>query len=136
MSIAPTIIVRKLGPNRDPIFGNGIACFLTDLYAVAQIIETSLLLFQGEWWNATNVGLPLFQQIIGKAANNRQAIIALLIQQTIIQSSQFVTGITNVQFKYNSATRMFSYACIAQTSFGTVAVTFSPGNLAVLPVAA
>jgi len=135
MSISPTVIVRKLGPNFDPLYGNGIACFLTDLAAVAQLIETSLLLFQGEWWNALNQGLPLFQSIIGKAQNNRQAIISLLIQQVVL-NVEYVTSISNVQFLYTSANREFSYACYVQTAFGTVAVTYSPGNLAVLPLAA
>lgn len=133
MSISPTIIVRALDSNHDPIYGNGIDCFLTDIYAVTQLIETSLLLFQGEWWNAQNIGLPVFQQIVGKAQNNRQATIALLIQQ-VIRSVEYVTGITNVQFLYNSANRQFRYACKVQTIFGTVGITYSPGNIAVLPL--
>jgi hypothetical protein len=51
MNITPTISVRKLDANHDPIYGNGVADFLTDLDAVAQLIDTSLLLLQGEWWN-------------------------------------------------------------------------------------
>jgi len=134
MSTTPTVIVRKLDSNHDPIYGNGIACFLTDLEAVAQIIETSLLLFQGEWWNDETIGLPVFQSIVGNAENNRQATISLLIQQVIL-GVEFVTGISNVRFLYTSADRSFSYACYAQTQFGTVYVTYSPGNVAVLPLA-
>jgi hypothetical protein len=135
MSTTPTVIVRKLDSNHDPIYGNGIACFLTDLDAVAQIIETSLLLFQGEWWNDLTIGLPVFQSIVGQAENNRQAVIALLIQQVIL-SVAYVTAISNVKFLYTSANRSFSYACNVQTAFGTVTVTYSPGNVAVLPLAA
>jgi hypothetical protein len=135
MNQSPLILVRRLDSQHDPVYGGGAADFLTDINAVAQIIQTSLLLFQGEWWNSLNTGLPLFQQIIGKAANNRQQVIALLIQQTILGSSQFVSAITNVNFIYNSALRTFSYACRVETSFGTVGVTFEPGNLAVLPIA-
>lgn len=136
MKQSPLIIVRRLDANHDPVYGGGAGDFLTDIYAVAQIIQTSLLLFLGEWWNNLSVGLPLFQQIISKAENNRQQIIALLIQQTILGSSTFVTAVTNVKFVYNAPTRSFSYACRVQTAFGTVGVTFEPGNLAVLPIAA
>ena len=136
MSQTPLIIVRRLNSNGDPVYGGGAGDFLTNINAVAQIIKTSLLLFQGEWWNNLTVGLPLFQKIIAQGANNRQQIIALLIQQVILGSSQFVTGITNVKYIYTSATRTFSYACKVQTTFGTVGVVFEPGNLAVLPVAA
>ena len=131
----PTVIVRKLDAKRDPLYGNGIACFLVDLEAVAQIIETSLLLFQGEWWNDLSKGLPLFQSIIANGENNRQATISLLIQQVIL-GVRYVTGISNVQFIYTSVSREFSYACDVQTQFGTVTVTYSPGNIAVLPLAA
>jgi hypothetical protein len=134
MTQTPTVIVRALDSNNDPLYGNGIACFLMDLEAVAQIIKTSLLLFQGEWWNDLTVGLPVFQSIIGNAENNRQATISLLIQQVIL-GVNYVTGISNVQFLYTSSTRSFSYACYAQTQFGTVYVTYSPGNVAVLPLA-
>lgn len=132
---APTVIVRKLDETGDPLYGNGIDCFLTDLEATAQIIETSLLLFQGEWWNNLQAGLPVFQSIVGQAENNRQATIALLIQQVIL-SVDYVTAISNVQFLYTAKNRSFSYACNVQTQFGTVQVTYSPGNVAVLPLAA
>jgi hypothetical protein len=135
MSITPTIIVRRLNANHDPVYGGGASDFLTDIYAVAQIIQTSLLLFQGEWWNNLIVGLPLFQSILAQGENNRQATIALLIQQVIL-SVAYVTSIDNVQISYIAITRQFTYSCNVQTSFGTVVVNFSPGNTAVLPLAA
>ena len=135
MTTVPTVIVRKLDSNNDPIYGAGILCFLSDLDAVAQIIKTSLLLFQGEWWNDLTIGLPVFQSIVGKAENNRQAVISLLIQQVIL-GVEYVTAISNVQFLYTSSNRSFSYACNVQTQFGNVTVTYSPGNVAVLPLAA
>lgn len=131
---SPLVIVRRLDENHDPVYGSGAADFLTDLEATAQIIETSLLMFEGEWWNDLTAGLPLFQSIIAQPENNRQATIALLIQQTIL-AVKYVTGLTNVQINYTSATRQFTYSCNVQTAFGTVGVTFSPGSTAVLPLA-
>jgi hypothetical protein len=106
MNITPTISVRKLDANHDPIYGNGVADFLTDLDAVAQLIDTSLLLLQGEWWNNLAVGLPLFQQIIGTSGvGNNPQIAALLIQQTILgvpyvnSLSQCDTGLRAIHTK-------------------------------------
>jgi hypothetical protein len=134
MSASATLTVRRLDANGDPMYGNGLLDFVSDLPAVAQIIKTALLLFQGEWWNDTSIGLPLFQQILGQPENNRQATIALLIQQVIL-SVEYVTALTNVQVSYTSNNRQFSYVCYAETSFGTVQVTYTPGNVAILPLA-
>jgi len=136
VSIAtPRVIVRRLDADHNPVYGGGASDFLTNLNATAQIIETSLLLFQGEWWNNLTVGLPLFQSILAQAENNRQGVIALLIQQVIL-SVAYVTSINNVQISYNSLNRQFSYSCNVQTAFGTITVNYSPGNTAVLPLAA
>ena len=133
MSKTPTIVVRQLDANNDPIYGNGKLCFLTDLNAVAQLIKTSLLLFQGELWNHLKAGLPLFQSIIAQGENNRQETIALLIQ-TVILSVEYVNSISDVQINYVAQTRKFTYSCNVQTVFGTVGVVFNPGNTAVLPL--
>lgn len=134
MSIVPTISVRKLDANHDPIYGNGQADFLTDLYAVAQLIDTSLLLLQGEWWNDLTAGLPLFQQIIGvSGVGNNPQIAALLIQQTIV-AVPYVNTISDVQLSYDPITRSFTYSCKVYTSFGTIQTTFVPGSSASIPV--
>jgi hypothetical protein len=133
MNITPTISVRKLDANHDPIYGNGVADFLTDLDAVAQLIDTSLLLLQGEWWNNLSVGLPLFQQIIGTSGvGNNPQIAALLIQQTIL-GVPYVNSLSNVTLDYVPSTRSFTYSAIVYTAFGKVQTTFSPGSSASLP---
>jgi hypothetical protein len=133
MNITPTISVRKLDANHDPIYGNGVADFLTDLDAVAQLIDTSLLLLQGEWWNNLSVGLPLFQQIIGTSGvGNNPQIAALLIQQTILEVP-YVNSLSNVTLDYVPSTRSFTYSAIVYTAFGKVQTTFSPGSSASLP---
>lgn len=133
-SIAPTISVRQLDQNHDPIYGNGLQDFLHDLYAVAQLIDTSLLLLQGEWWEDLSIGLPLFQQIIGVAGvSSNPQLAALLIQQTIM-SVPYVTGLGAVNVGYDSASRTFNYACVVYTQFGTLQNQFAPGNSATIPV--
>lgn len=132
----PTISVRKLDANHDPIYGNGMQDFYTDIYAVAQLIDTSLLLLQGEWWNDLAAGLPLFQRIIGVAGvGNNPQVAALLIQKTIL-AVPYVNTISNAQLAYDPLTRSFTYSCTVYTDFGTVQTTFVPGNAASIPIAA
>ena len=127
----PTISIRGLDSNHDPLYGNGQGNFINDIDAVAQIIQTSLLLFQGEWWKDLNEGLPLFQSILGSNSGKKSDAISLLIQNVIL-SVPYVTGVQNISTSYNTA-RAFSFSCEALTQFGIVTVTFQPGSIAVLP---
>jgi hypothetical protein len=133
-TVVPTISVRKLDQYHDPIYGNGQADFLTDLQAVGQLVDTSLLLLQGEWWANLQAGLPLFQQIIGvSGVGNNPQVAALLIQQTIL-AVPYVNSIANVALTYNPLTRAFTYSCDVYTAFGAIQTTFTPGNSASIPI--
>lgn len=131
LSTTPTIIVRKLGPNWDPIRGQSLSNFLVDIEAVAQIIVTSLLLLQGEWFENVNLGLPLFQQLLGHAETEQG--VALIIQQQILQVP-YVTGIQSFAVSYAPAGRVYSYQGVVNTQFGLINMTgnspFSLSNLA------
>lgn len=127
----PLISVRALDANHDPIYGNGQGNFLNDILAVAQIIQTSLLLFQGEWWANTNEGLPLFQSILGSNNGKKFDAVSLLIQNTIL-AVPFVIGISNVVTTF-SPNRAISFSCVAVTQFGNINVSFQPGSSAALP---
>jgi hypothetical protein len=130
----PTILVRKLDQNHDPVYGNGRQDFFADINAVAQLIDTSLLLLQGEWWADLAVGFPLFQRILGVyGVGNNPQIAALLIQQTIL-AVPYVTGMANIDFSYDSLTRSFSYSCVVYTQFGMVQTEFRPGSSATIPI--
>jgi hypothetical protein len=77
-----TITYRKLDQNGDPLFGNGAANFVSDIDAVAQAIGTRLRLLQGEWWENTNAGTPLFQSMLGvSGAGKPPDAIALILKQ-------------------------------------------------------
>jgi len=128
----PLISVRQLDANHDVLWGNGQGNFLVDLQAVAQIIQTTLLLLQGEWWSDLTEGLQLFQSILGSNNGKSPDAISLLIQQQILDVP-FVTTITNIQTAY-SINRSFVFACTVQTQFGALSVSFQPGASAVLPV--
>ena len=116
----PTITVRKLDANYDPIFGNGQNAYISDLQAVAQIINQRLLLFQGEWWADKTAGIPMFQSILGPGRNVDA--VAALIKATVL-GAPYVTSVSNVSASYSSKTRSFAYSCDVQTQFGNLTVS-------------
>ena len=121
-----TITVRALGANNDPLEGQGRANFISDLDAVAQIIRTRLLLFEGEWWEDVTEGTPWWQKILGfGGAGRNQQTIALLIGRRIA-GSPFVISLSNVAFAYDPSTRQFQYQAAVKTAFGTLLVTNQP----------
>jgi len=108
---------RRLDSNGDYLFGQGSQTFLTDTNAVAQAVETSLGLYQGEWWEDTSVGLPLWQKILG-SPGSRTSVIDALLQDRISD----VTGVTNVYgvtSSFDSATRTYSFAAYVETEYST-----------------
>lgn len=118
-----TVRVRKLDANYDVVFGNGKLDYLEDLDAVVQMIRTKLLLFKGEWWENTDIGLPLWQSILGVpgAGNNKQAVDAL-IQKRILETP-YVTSMESMSSAYDAATRSYSISVTVNTAFGQVTVT-------------
>lgn len=80
---------RRLSPTGDYTFGFGNSSFLTDADAVCQAIQTKLKMFKGEWWENINDGLPLFQQIAGRAGISAAD---LLIQSRILETP----GVTSI----------------------------------------
>lgn len=131
--IQATISVRQLDAFHDPLWGNNQNNFIVDLQAVAQIIETSLLLFQGEWWENLNEGLPLWQSILGSNNGKKADVVSLIIQTRILQAP-YVLNITNITTVY-STNRNFSFVCDVNTAFGTLTVNFTPGLAATIPAA-
>jgi len=100
-----SISYLQLDSLNDPVFANGTS--LTGAAAVQQAVLTRLNLFLGEWWENLNLGLPVFQVILGQLASPRgQAAMQLAIQQNI-QGAPYVTSVgkvttafVNGQFKF------------------------------------
>lgn len=125
----PSISVRKLDANHDPIYGAGQNNFIYDLDAVIQIVQTRLLMFQGEWWKDLGDGLPLFQSILGNYGGGKNPdAISHLIQARIV-GTRFVTGVSNIVTQFNAVKRTFSFTCTVNTQFGSFQVNFSPPGL-------
>ena len=121
--MAAKITYRALGPNNDPQCGQGQANFLSDLLAVGQAIYTRLLMFQGEWWENQLDGLPLWQRILGYGGSGRsQQAISFLIQDRIL-GTPYVSSLSGVSFKYDPASRKYTFYCVAKSEFGALTVS-------------
>jgi hypothetical protein len=123
-----TIAYLQLDSDFDPVFADGTS--LTNAAAVQQAILTRLKLFLGEWWENLNLGLPVFQSMLGQLGSQRvQAAIQLAIQQNI-KGAPYVTVVNNVQVSFTNG--QFTFTATAQTAFGQVTVTNVPGLGAVV----
>jgi hypothetical protein len=111
---------RKLDSNGDYTFGFGNSNFYTDADAVTQAINTKLSMFQGEWWENINDGLPLFQQILGTsgAAPNISAI-DLVVQARIMEAPN-VNSI--VSYSSSFSNRTYTASAVVETTYGNVTV--------------
>ena len=123
-----TIRYRALDANGDPMWGGGQSNFLADVDAVAQAIQTRILLLYGEWFEDLSIGTPLFQSMLGSPGNNVQAV-SLLIQQRIL-GAPYVNSVSNVQTGYDPASRTGAFFALAQTKFGTVTISNQPASSA------
>lgn len=61
----------------------------SDPYSVAQDVASAVKLFQGDYWYNTTLGVPYFQQILGKLPP------ANLIKTLIANAAATVPGCTN-----------------------------------------
>jgi len=94
---------------------------------VAQAIDTRLKLFLGEWWENRNLGLPVFQVILGQLGSTQGLAAMTLAVQQNIQGSPYVTGTSDVSVTFTNGRLAITYT--AQTQFGTVASTVTSANL-------
>ncbi len=122
MSISPTIQYLQLDAQYDPIFDPNAN--LTDLYAVTQAILTRLKLFLGEWWANTNIGLPVFQVILGQLGTQQGLGAMTLAVQRNIEGGPYVTGVDNVNVTFTNG--RLSITARALTQFGPVNINTAP----------
>jgi hypothetical protein len=114
--------VRALSATGDYTFGRGQGNFLVSTpAAVAQLVQTGLMLAQGEWFLDKYAGTPWSSQILGygTAPTYDMAIRAQIL------ATPGVTAINSYSSNLNAATRQLTVVVGIQTQFGatTVSVT-------------
>lgn len=122
MATTPTIQYLQLDAEYDPVFSPGAN--LVDQYAVTQAILTRLKLFLGEWWENTNIGLPVFQAILGQLGTQKGLAAMTLAVQQNIEGGPYVTGVDNVGVTF--ANGRLSITARALTQFGPININTAP----------
>lgn len=107
-----------LDKNGDYSFGKGQQNITHGVHAVAQAIETRLKLLKYEWWENTDEGLPLFQDIIGKGIQYKD-IVDNLIKERII-NTQDVISIE--EFESTIENRLYKVSCKVLTKYGYASI--------------
>ncbi len=97
---------RTLSPTGDYTFGQGQLNFLINSpEAVAQVVQTSLLLWLGEFYLDLTVGMPYPEGVLGKHSKDQadQTIIAYIeSQQGVVDIENFSSTINPNNRKYTS----------------------------------
>ena len=112
---------RRLDHDNDYSLGHGTRDMVFDIEAVAQAVQTRLLLFQNEWWEDISEGLPFWQGIAGQNMNDEtKAAIDMLIQDRIL-GTRGVNGILAYQSEFERD-RHFNVRATINTLYGATQV--------------
>lgn len=122
---------RQLSPNHDMSFGRGNDDYLVDSYenpnAVAQAIQTRLLLFTGEWWRDTKDGIPMWQKILGQRVSSKSIVDRIIVDRIrgtkLPDGRKAVQNVSNTTSSLDSVTRTYTFSCVVDTVYGKVVVT-------------
>ena len=103
---------------------SGDIAVASDPYSVVQDVSSACRTFLGECWYDTTVGVPYFQQVLGKFPS------LALIKSLLVTAAETVPGCTNAQvFITNFSNRGISGQVQFQDSNGTTqTATFSQGQ--------
>jgi hypothetical protein len=122
-----TIRVRQLSPTGDYVFGNGqLSFYANSAQAIGQIVQTSLLLWYGEWFLDQTVGMPWLETVIGKHGQALNGLTAQNIADSSIQAYILqITGVVDIasfSSSIDANARTYSVKCTIDTEYGTTAI--------------
>lgn len=123
-----------LSATGDYVMGQGGANYLVDSReAVAQEVQTTLLVFQGEWFLDVTAGVPWFTQVAGVGTI---PIYDQIIKEAIL-NVEGVTAIAKYSSTLNRATRSLNVSVTINTQFGITQIevalpTSIPSGLTVI----
>jgi hypothetical protein len=107
--------IRQLSPTGDYTFGNSQLDFISNTpQVIAQLVQTSLLLWLGEWYLDVTAGMPWEQGVLGK---HNQATADVTVQDYIlgVQGVSDISGFTSVDTQSN---RQYSASAVLDTIYG------------------
>lgn len=111
---------RMLDENDDYVFGSRKNMFHTGSAAVGQAIKTRLKLLLEEWWENTEDGLPLFQQILSSfGGDDNLNGVDLIIQERILSTPDVIEL---KEFQRTFENRKYTFAAVIKTIYGDVEI--------------
>ena len=111
---------RKLDSDGDYILGRRSSQVLQDIDAVKQAIFTRLWLWQEEWWENKELGLPMLQRILGYRLTCKAA--DLLLRERVLGTTG-VTGIAAFDSTMNDDTRAYTFTITVNTVYGQTTIS-------------
>ncbi len=123
--------VRKVDANGDMVFGGDQASIHRDSpEAVAQVVESRLNLWSGEWYLDLNEGTAYRTEVLGKRTEaSRDPVL-----RDRILSSPGVTEITAYSSVLNRETRGFAISATIATTYSRAALQATASNAAQINV--
>lgn len=110
--------VRKQDSNGDYVLGTTVDFYQNEPLAVAQAVQTRLLLFTGEWFVDTQDGMPWRTDVLGKYT--KQAYDTVMKQRVL--GTPGVRAILNYTSTFDGATRKLLYNFTLDTIYGQTSV--------------
>lgn len=117
---------RALSASGDYTFGSGSQNFLINSpEAVAQVVQTTLKLWLGEWYLDVNAGTPYPEGVLGKKSQAEAD--ATLIAE--ISQCQGVVSIANFKSSIDPDTRKYTVIkCVLNTLYGPTQLEIQNAN--------
>lgn len=110
---------RKLTSSGDMVFGRSKLDYLQDQpEAVAQAVQTRLLLLLGEWFLDTTDGTPWASKVLGKYTEATR----LLVLSERILATPGVLTLDSLNSNFDPNTRTYSLAGTVGTLYGQAAI--------------
>lgn len=114
--------VRILSPTGDYQFGQSQLNFMSDTpQTVAQVVQTSLLLWLGEWYVDVTLGMPWLEGVLGK--HNQDT--ADVTVQDYILGVQGVVDISSYSSIESRNLRNYTASAVIDTQYGPTPVEVS-----------
>lgn len=112
--------VRKVDADGDMVFGHGQSDYWRDVPdAVAQVVESRLNLWLGDWYLDLNEGTPYQTNVLGKYTENARD----PVMRARILETQGVTQLVSYDSTFDGQTRAFSLRAEIATAYTAIAPT-------------
>jgi hypothetical protein len=110
--------IRKQDANGDYVLGTTVDFYQNEPAAVAQAVQTRLLLYTGEWFIDTSDGMPWRTDVLGKYT--KQAYDTVMKQRVL--GTPGVRAILDYVSSFDGNTRILSYSFTLDTIYGQTPV--------------